>query len=52
MLYYDGKSETYLPVITGVVAIWLPHPTLEESKDDSMSHDCDLSEFDTHILHV
>lgn len=52
MLFYDGESETYLPVITGVVAIWLPHPTLGESSDDLMSHDGDFSDIDAHILNA
>lgn len=29
----DGKTEVYLPVITGIVAYWLPQPTIKHKSD-------------------
>jgi hypothetical protein len=52
MLYHEGDSATYLPVITGIVGIWLPHPTLEEIRDDSSTHDGDYDDMDSHLLNT
>lgn len=50
MLYNDGDSAVFLPVITGIVGIWLPHPTLEEMRDGSSIIDGDFADMDAHLL--
>jgi hypothetical protein len=50
MLYNDGDSAVFLPVITGIVGIWLPHPTLEEMRDGSSIIDGDFGGMDAHLL--
>ncbi len=51
MLYYDGDAAVFLPVITGIVAIWLPHPSLNELTQNSEFNDC-ASEISISMLNV
>lgn len=45
MLYYDGQPSTFLPVITGIVAMWFPHPSLES--EPNVNNDLNIG-----ILHA
>lgn len=38
MLYYDGNPSIYLPVISTVVTIWLPHPSLTQQDENTMNN--------------
>lgn len=35
LLFRDGSTEVYLPVITGITAYWLPQPTIKHKNNDT-----------------